>query len=270
MIRLFAFGIVSMTIIVAVRYLAVSGAFAWATRRLHPQIYAPADPARRARLERQMRREIGWSLLAAAIYAVPAGIVATAWRSYGATAIYTDPRAWPLWWWPASIVVYLFVHDSYFYWTHRAMHAPWLFRRVHAVHHDSRPPTAWAAMAFHPWEALAGALIIPLLTLIIPIHWAALAVVLSVMTFFGVTNHMGWELFPRSWVHGGFGRVMISASHHHLHHRHYRCNYGLYFRFWDRLCGTDHGLAKELDHDQTIRAVAARPAAAVGGGGIGG
>jgi sterol desaturase/sphingolipid hydroxylase (fatty acid hydroxylase superfamily) len=27
-------------------------------------------------------------------------------------------------------------------------------------------------------------------------------------------------------------------------HSHYRCNYGLYFRFWDRLCGTDRGLAR--------------------------
>ncbi|AMK26827.1 C-5 sterol desaturase (plasmid) [Sphingobium sp. TKS] len=26
-------------------------------------------------------------------------------------------------------------------------------------------------------------------------------------------------------------------------HSHYRCNYGLYFRFWDRLCGTDAGIA---------------------------
>ena len=27
------------------------------------------------------------------------------------------------------------------------------------------------------------------------------------------------------------------------HHEEYRCNYGLYFRFWDRLCGTDRGLS---------------------------
>ena len=27
-----------------------------------------------------------------------------------------------------------------------------------------------------------------------------------------------------------------------LHHEKYRCNYGLYFRHWDRLCGTDRGL----------------------------
>jgi sterol desaturase/sphingolipid hydroxylase (fatty acid hydroxylase superfamily) len=54
---------------------------------------------------------------------------------------------------------------------------------------------------------------------------------------------MGWEMFPASWVNGWFGRHVITASHHEEHHKRYTCNYGLYFRFWDRLCGTDKGLA---------------------------
>ena len=259
----FALGALVMTLIVAARYLAVSGFFALLTRRLHPAVYAPADPAQRARLNRQMKREIAWSLLSAAIYGLPAGLVGVAWHLLGWTQIYTG--AGPGWWWlPASIAVYLFVHDTWFYWTHRAMHIPWLFTRVHAVHHASRPPTAWAAMAFHPWEALSGALLIPALTFVVPIHAGALLVVLLVMTFFGVTNHMGWELFPRSWLAGTFGRTMITASHHHLHHRHYRCNYGLYFRFWDRLCGTDRGWAGELTHDAPLADRADRIAVAGG------
>ena len=122
------------------------------------------------------------------------------------------------------------------------MHRPWWFRKMHAVHHDSRPPTAWAAMSFHPWEALSGALVIPLLVFVVPIHVAMLGVVLAIMTLMGVTNHMGWELFPAWIVEGRAGRWLITASHHELHHHKYRCNYGLYFRHWDRLCGTDRGL----------------------------
>lgn len=263
----FAAGIAAMTLIVAARYLAVSGAFALVTRRLRPEVYAPAEPRERARLARQMRAEVRWSLLAAFIYAVPAGIVAVGWRELGWSAIYSDPYEYGLLWLPGSVLLYLFLHDTYFYWSHRAMHHPRLFRPMHAVHHDSRPPTAWAAMSFHPWESLAGALVIPGLALIIPIHWAALLVVLTVMTFFGVTNHMGWEIFPRSWVHGPFGKAMITASHHHLHHRHYRCNYGLYFRFWDRVCGTDRGLARELDHEPHADPAPRSAAAAAAGAG---
>ena len=224
----------AMTLIVGVRYLITSGAFAWATRLKHPGLYA--------RLVPQIRREIGWSLASAAIYGIPAGIVAWGWDTRGWTLIYRDIDARPLWYFPASILLYVLAHDSWFYWTHRLMHRPWWFGHAHAVHHASRPPTAWAAMSFHPWEALTGAVVIPALVFLIPIHVGALAVVLSIMTLMGVTNHMGWEMFPRAVVRGVMGNWLITATHHQRHHDEYRGNYGLYFRVWDKLCGTDRGL----------------------------
>ena len=230
----FLLSLLAMTLIVGVRYLAVSGAFAWATSRVRPGLYTGLDP--------QIRREIGWSLASAAIYGVPAGIVAWGWQERGWTAVYTDVADYPLWWLPVSVLLYLLAHDAWFYWTHRWMHAPRPFRVAHALHHASRPPTAWAAMSFHPIEALTGAVVIPALVFLIPIHFGALGVVLSIMTFMGVTNHMGWEIFPRRLVQGPAGKWLITASHHQRHHEQYRCNYGLYFRFWDRLCGTDRGL----------------------------
>lgn len=225
-----------MTAIVGVRYLAVSGGFALATRFRSRDLYAGLD--------RQVRREIGWSLASAAIYGVPAGVVAWGWAERGWTRVYTDVGAFPIWWLPLSVLAYLFVHDTWFYWTHRFMHRPRWFRIAHAVHHDSRPPTAWAAMSFHPVEALTGAIVIPALVFVIPIHVGALLVVLTIMTVMGVTNHMGWEMFPRWLVHGPLGRGLITASHHQRHHQRYACNYGLYFRFWDRLCGTDGGIGR--------------------------
>lgn len=225
----------AMTLIVAARYLAVSGGFAWITRVRRPGLYD--DKAN------QIRREIGWSLSAAAIYGIPAGVVAWGWQAHGWTLIHTRLSDYPWWWWPCSVLLYLLIHDTWFYWTHRWMHRPALFRRCHAVHHQSRPPTAWAAMSFHPWESLVGAIVIPLLVFVIPIHFSALLTVLTIMTFFGVTNHMGWELFSRSTVHGRIGKWLITASHHDRHHRDYNSNFGLYFRHWDRLCGTDKGLS---------------------------
>lgn len=236
---------IAMTLIVGVRYLLTSGAFAWATHLRRPGLYAGLRP--------QMRMEIGWSLASAAIYGIPAGIVAWGWQAKGWTLIYDDIGARPLWWLPLSLFLYLVLHDTWFYWTHRLFHDPRLFRAVHAVHHKSRPPTAWAAMSFAPWEALSGALVIPALVFVIPIHVAALGLVLGIMTLMGVTNHMGWELFPRRLVHGPIGRWLITASHHERHHDRYRCNYGLYFRFWDRLCGTDQGLGEFPAHDRRDR-----------------
>lgn len=227
-----------MTLIVAVRYLASSGFFAWLSRKMRPGLYDGLD--------RQIRGEIRWSLLSAAIYGVPAGVALWAWQERGQTQIYLDPGTYPLWYLPLSLLIYLFIHDTWFYWTHRWMHRPRWFSLAHAVHHASRPPTAWTAMSFHPIEALTGAFVIPVLVFIIPIHIGMLGLVLAIMTLMGVTNHMGWEMFPRWLVHSRLGNWLITASHHEKHHEDYRCNYGLYFRIWDRLCRTDRGLSDRL------------------------
>ena len=65
----------AMSLIVALRYLASSGLFAALTARRYP--------GRLAGQGAQVRREIGWSLASAAIYGVPAGIVAWAGSSAG-------------------------------------------------------------------------------------------------------------------------------------------------------------------------------------------
>lgn len=226
----------AMTAIVALRYLAASWGFAWWGQRRQPALHDGLDA--------QIRHEIGWSLLSAGIYGIPAGLAAWAWREVGSTRIYVDVSDWPLWWLPVSFLLCLAIHDTWFYWTHRLMHHPALFRPIHAVHHASKPPTAWAAMSFHPWEALSGAFVIPVLVFILPLHAGVVLAVLLVMTVMGTANHMGWEMFPARLVHGQAGNWLITATHHQLHHERYSCNYGLYFRFWDRLCGTDRGLGR--------------------------
>jgi sterol desaturase/sphingolipid hydroxylase (fatty acid hydroxylase superfamily) len=234
---------IAMTVIVGARYLMTSGVFAWITKRRHPGLYAGLNP--------QIKREIYWSLMSAAIYGVPTGIVAWGWDKLGWTLIYTDIADYPIWHLPVSLCLFLFAHDSWFYWSHRVMHRPYWFKLAHAVHHESKPPTAWAAMSFHPWEAITGAIVIPILVFIIPIHIATLGLVLAIMTVMGITNHMGWELFPRWVVHGRLGNWVITATHHQQHHDKYRGNYGLYFRFWDKVCGTDLGLGRFAHGEQS-------------------
>jgi Delta7-sterol 5-desaturase len=239
------FSAIAMTLIVGLRYLCTSGFFAWLTQRLRPGLYD--------RLKPQIGREIKWSILSAAIYGIPAGIVAWGWDTQGWTAIYRNVADYPIWHLPLSVLLYLAAHDTWFYWTHRLMHQPTWFKRAHAVHHESRPPTAWAAMSFHPYEALTGAFVIPALVFIIPVHVGALALVLAIMTLMGITNHMGWELFPKFMVNGKLGNWLITATHHQKHHDAYRGNYGLYFRFWDKVCSTDLGLGHFGDNSRSER-----------------
>ena len=96
----------AMTAIVAVRYLLSSGAFAWITGRVRPGLYGGLRP--------QIRREIGWSLASAAIYGIPAGVVAWGWAERGWTRIYSDIGDYPLWYLPLSLFLYLAAHDTWF------------------------------------------------------------------------------------------------------------------------------------------------------------
>lgn len=230
-----------MTCMVALRYFLASGLFTLATVRARPGLYAGLGP--------QMVREIRWSLLAAAIYGIPAGATFYMWRHHGWTQIYWDISKYPVWYLPLSAFLYLAAQDAWFYWTHRAMHHRRVFPVAHAVHHASKRPTAWTAMSFHPIESLTGAIVVPVLAFCIPIHLSMIGVVLLVATVQGVTNHLGWEIYPRRLVHSRLGNWLITASHHEKHHEDYRCNYGLYFRFWDRVCGTDRGLSRRIERE---------------------
>ena len=131
------------------------------------------------------------------------------------------------------------VQDTYFYWTHRWFHTTRVYPVVHEAHHRSRQPSFWTSFAFHPWEALLQAIALPLLALAFHLEWWSVGVFLSVMTFMGFINHLGYEFYPQWWLKG-LGRFVVSATHHQKHHLHFRVNYGLYFSLWDRLMGTEH------------------------------
>jgi lathosterol oxidase len=55
-----------------------------------------------------------------------------------------------------------------------------------------------------------------------------------------VAGHAGVELIPRAWLAGWWGRWLTTTLHHEMHHAYANSNYGLYFVWWDRWCGTEH------------------------------
>jgi sterol desaturase/sphingolipid hydroxylase (fatty acid hydroxylase superfamily) len=229
----------ALTAIIAARYLLLSGLFFW----LLWQRGGEKLGARRLNRERPtaavIRSEIRLSLLSSGVYAAPAAIALVAFM-HGGTHIYTD---WGAYGGPPyillSIFIYLAVQDTYYYWGHRLMHHPWLFSWAHAGHHRSRHPTPFASFAFDPAEAALTGWLMPAMVFIVPIHIAAVIGLLLFMTVVAIFNHSGWEMLPRSLVTGAAGSHLISATHHGYHHIRFDRNYGLYFRFWDRVMGTD-------------------------------
>lgn len=134
------------------------------------------------------------------------------------------------------------LHDTYFYWAHRMMHHPRLYARFHKVHHESTDPTPFTAYSFHPLEAvmegLAGAALIPLY-IVLPWH-SSIPVVWGLgQIFFNVIGHLGYEVYPSWWHRVPVLNQKTTATHHYLHHQMVGGNYGLYFRWWDKWCGTE-------------------------------
>lgn len=228
----------ALYLIILGRYFVIAGLFYWLLwkrdpKRVRARKLTSIQPAKAV-----IGKEIKWSVISSIIYAVPGAIVIEAWKR-GGTALYTDVADFGWAYVPLSIFLYLFIHDTYFYWTHRWMHRPKVFRVLHKVHHDSRQPTPWAAFSFHPYESIIGAIVVPLLAFLIPIHVGAVLFILMVMTICSVLNHTGFEIYPDSWLRSFFGRHFISAAHHNIHHQKYTANFALYFRFWDKVMGTD-------------------------------
>lgn len=135
----------------------------------------------------------------------------------------------------------LLAHDAYFYWAHRAMHQPLLFKRFHRFHHRTVTPTAWTAYAFAVPEAVMMALFMPLYAAFVASPEPVLITFLSIMILRNAMGHAGLELHPRGWAAHPVLRWITTTTHHDLHHGgSFNHNYGFYFTWWDKLMGTEH------------------------------
>ena len=152
--------------------------------------------------------------------------------------LYSDIEAHSIGYYAFSFVFLLFIHDAYFYLIHRLMHQPKLFKYVHLIHHKSTNPSPWTAYAFHPLEAILEALIIPIITCIIPVHVSVIGFLMLFQIFYNVYGHLGYELFPKNFHKTWVGRYVNTSVAHNQHHHRFHGNYGLYTLIWDRLFNT--------------------------------
>ena len=186
-----------------------------------------------------MRREFLYSLMSLAIFS-GVGVLTFVLYRMGWVQLYRDIHARGWGYFAFSVGALIFLHDTWFYWTHRFMHLKSVFPLVHRVHHLSRTPTPWAAFAFHPVEAFVQAVFFPLIVLVLPVHPLAGLAWLLYMTGMNVLGHCGHEVLPRGLATHWLGKWHNTTTHHDMHHRLVRCNFGLYFNLWDRLLRTNH------------------------------
>ncbi|MAD97432.1 MAG: sterol desaturase [Flavobacteriaceae bacterium] len=231
--------IVLLAIIVFVRYLVFSSLyhlvfFNWfktrfVNRFLHNKPWK----------KKQLKKEILWSMISGFIFALFI-MLTFILNIEGYTAVYTELDEYPIWYLFVSIILVLFLQDTYYYWVHRWMHLPKIYKYFHLVHHKSIHTSVFTAFSFHPLETVLQALVIPILAILVPLHLYAIIAIITLMTISATINHAGVEVYPSGRFGAWFKKWVIGATHHDVHHKKFNYNYGLYFTFWDRWMKTEH------------------------------
>ncbi len=186
---------------------------------------------------RKLWFEFRYSLSTVVIFSL-VGFSIVLWESAGFTMIYHEIDQFGWIYFLVSILLAIIIHDAYFYWTHRGMHHPRIYKYVHKVHHQSTNPSPWAAYSFHPLEALIQAGFYPILLICIPLHPLAMFIFMVFMISRNVLAHLGFEIFPVGLMKSKWLNWHTTPTHHNLHHRYFHHNYGFYFTWWDNLMGT--------------------------------
>ena len=184
-----------------------------------------------------IRREVFYSLLTTSIYAFVAVFVVYG-ISNGHMKVYENVADMGWLYTALSLPVMLLLHDTYFYFAHRSMHHPKLFKWFHKVHHLSRTPTPWAAYSFSPGEAFVMSAFVPFMLWAVPIHGAVLFTFVAIQILRNAQGHSGIEFHHHKWVDSPLD-IFTTTTHHDLHHQKVKGNYGLYFTWWDRIMGTE-------------------------------
>ena len=131
------------------------------------------------------------------------------------------------------------VHRVWFYYVHRLLHQPLLYRWIHCVHHRWTSPSAVVSANAHPLENLilnAGPVVLAVVT------WKPDLTSLAVF--------LTWAVSQSCLDHSGYR--LVDNGHHDTHHKLLTCNYGI--ELLDRLHGTLHLVKPE--HSPTDPTVA--------------
>ena len=140
----------------------------------------------------QLRRELIYSAISLAIFCLTGLMVFLLYQNQ-LSLIYLDITNRNIFYFFLSIALMILFHDMYFYWTHRLLHLPGWYQKVHGMHHRSTNPSPFTSLAFHPIESLIQALVLPLMVVIIPLHPFAIFAFLIYMVYKNVRGHAGYE-----------------------------------------------------------------------------
>ncbi len=146
----------------------------------------------------------------------------------------------------------MLVWDFFATYAHYLKHKIPVLWELHKVHHCAEVLTPLTALRRHPLEIVVTALIGGGAAALSVIFWVLIfGAPGTALELVGISAGVYlWRLLGYNirhshiWISYGpfWNNILMSPAHHQLHHsrdpRHYDCNFGHIFPFWDRLFGT--------------------------------
>ncbi len=198
--------------------------------------FDPAEiPAKGKRftLNSQLKDNIFWTLTSGVFF----------WTGFEAIMLwamangYAPMLLWtqnPVWFFGMLLLTPLWI-SFHFYWVHRLLHWPPMYKLAHALHHRNTNVGPWSGLSMHPIEHV-------LFFSSVLIHWVLAAHPIHILF------HMQHQALTASTSHAGFDALLVKDKntlslgtfHHQLHHRYFECNYGNLEVPWDKYFGSYH------------------------------
>ncbi len=102
-----------------------------------------------------------------------------------------------------QLAMFIFIFEFVFYMTHRMLHIPFIFDRVHEIHHRARICIGFGAIYCHPLEFLVGNILPVLLgpLLLQKSHNATLCLWAVLVAFTTVCSHSGYKILDSKMDH---------------------------------------------------------------------
>lgn len=153
------------------------------------------------------------------------------------------PRWYEVLW---QVVLFVYLDDFLYYWMHRAMHTPWLMKRVHGVHHRIVTPWAITGNFMHPVEYVLTGLLALVGPILLGAHVITVWCWIAWRQWEAAEGHCGYDL---PWSPTRLLPFNDGAAHHDWHHAKVRGNYAGFLNLWDRVfkttaAGYDDDLAR--------------------------
>ena len=179
---------------------------------------------RRFTLNSQLRDNMLWTLTSGVFF----------WTAFEALMLwamangYAPMLLWaqnPVWFVALFLLTPLWI-SFHFYWIHRFLHWPPLYKRAHGLHHRNTNIGPWSGLSMHPIEHI-------LFFSSVLIHWILSAHPIHIL--FHIRNALA-----------------LGNFHHQMHHRYFECNYGNLEVPWDKIFGSFHD-GTEQSHEQFVK-----------------